>query len=294
MTDEYDALRRALSQGAASAPTSVDPAAARRAGDARVRTRTAITTSLAFSLVIFAGLGSVYFAAHRSRPSSLGSDVVTSTPNASPSVAPPPDAVPLSAYFQTPPVAGVIDTLHISGPPDALAGYVITWGDGMSAHSAEGSFCTPFTPPVLSSSTAVAHTYATAGMKAVIVTTGAVCGTPALKTSFNQVVLPGAVVTLPAFIVPPVRTSPKASVGPTASASASGTPGPSGIPSPSGRLSASASASAPASASLKPSRPASPAGTPTVGPSAVASPGASASPLRTVVPSSPTETKTPH
>lgn len=55
---------------------AVDPVALRRRGDARRAGRRAAGAALASSMVIVAGLGSVYYAAHRTRPATPAHDAI--------------------------------------------------------------------------------------------------------------------------------------------------------------------------------------------------------------------------
>jgi len=251
--DEYDGaagLRRALSVAAGSPPGTVDPVAARRAGDARARTKTAITTSLAFSLVIFAGLGSIYFAAHRSRPSSLGSDQMISTPFSSPSASTM-LADRIYAGFATLPVtAGIPDTLHIGGLTHGLSDYQVTWGDGaVGGFNGLVSCYSNFDLPQSPVSHNPQHTYATAGSYMVIVTLMPGCS-PELTTSFEQGVQPDTQTKVPlprasrsATPSRSVSTPASPSASPSASARPSGSAKPTSTASPSPTVSGSASAS---------------------------------------------------
>lgn len=258
--DECDGpagLRRALSVAAGSPPGTVDPVAARRAGDARARTKTAITTSLAFSLVIFAGLGSIYFAAHRSRPSSLGSDQTISTPFLLPSASTM-LADRIYAGFATLPVtAGIPDTLHITGSVHGLtSNYVIHWGDGDITSNGNLRGCEG-----LGVQTSVSryrdHAYSAAGTYTVIVTLSPGCA-PDQTASFS---LPVGAGTQPTLALPPVvpmhpTTSPTASI--SASPSPKPTPRASGSVKPGLTVSASPTVSGSASASPSPYSSASP------------------------------------
>ena len=139
-TDGAERLRRAFSVTASALGGGGSGRCPPGRGMPGSGTRTAISTSLAFSLVIFAGLGSVYVAAHRSRPSSLGSDNAQATPTVLDSASPTPGTTPLFAGFLTEPVvAGKADLLHLSGEPGSGLHYVIVWGDGTTDSAGSGS-----------------------------------------------------------------------------------------------------------------------------------------------------------
>lgn len=253
--DEYDGsagLRRALSVAAGSPPGTVDPVAARRAGDARARTKTAITTSLAFSLVIFAGLGSIYFAAHRSRPSSLGSDQTISTPfssqSASASAAPP---VAAAGYtVPTTPIAGQLTELVISGsvigPVDSIG---VGWGDGtrlddpslgVSCNSPGG--LPPTAVPMQPYARTKMHAWTQPGTYGVTLRVSPLCG-PVQLASFHVTVLPAPTASLPLSLSPAPRASESANALPTAAVRASGSVKPTSTETASPTISGSASAS---------------------------------------------------
>jgi len=109
---------------------AVDPVALRRRGDARRAGRRAAGAALASSMVIVAGLGSVYYAAHRTRPATPAHDAIP------PGLAPPAARSPVSVALvqdgdRVRVAAGVEARLqfHLVGTTAGRLGH-IDYGDG--------------------------------------------------------------------------------------------------------------------------------------------------------------------
>jgi len=99
---------------------AVDPVALRRRGDARRARRPAAGAALASSMVIVAGLGSVYYAAHRTRPATPAHDAT------------PPVSVALVQGGDRVRVAAGVEArlqLHLVGTTAGRLGH-IDYGDG--------------------------------------------------------------------------------------------------------------------------------------------------------------------